>query len=83
LLVGVHKHKHWDHRQDEDHGKEEDDEEVDSKAGPLRKILELGKPVGDLADLEADLRRPLAASDALRGGLVNGGLDLVNDIGEL
>ena len=76
MLVGVNEHEHRDHRQDEDHGKEEDDEEVDSKAGPSGDVLELHQPVGGLADLEADLRRPLAASGAVRGALVPGALDL-------
>ena len=56
MLVGVNEHEHRDHRQDEDHGKEEDYEEVDSKAGPSGDVLELHQPVGGLADLEADLR---------------------------
>ena len=76
MLVGVNEHEHRDHRQDEDHGKEEDYEEVDSKAGPWQ-------PVGGLADLEADLRRPLAASGAVRGALVTGALDLVGISKEL
>jgi hypothetical protein len=36
LLVGVNKHKHWDHRQDEDHAEEENDEQIDSEAGKIK-----------------------------------------------
>ena len=33
LLISVHKHKHWDHRQDEDHAEEKNDEQVNPAAG--------------------------------------------------
>jgi hypothetical protein len=40
LLISVNKHKHWDHRQNEDHRKEEDDQQIGSEVRSLKQIFQ-------------------------------------------
>ena len=40
LLISVNKHKHWDHRQNEDHRKEENDQQISSDARALKQAFQ-------------------------------------------